>query len=106
MAFKERMTKEARLVVITSAIERQLMPGKVFGCTVCGTRVRPGQPHRTDIYPAHMSMRAVIVHEHLPVRYYHGELDHQVRRFRTAGRPIDPSKLKYDPKDQIWREES
>lgn len=40
-------------------------PGRTFVCSVCGTRVREGQPHRTDVRPAHSSLAALIREERL-----------------------------------------
>ena len=60
----KRLTKEAVLTEITgSPLAAGLPPGRTWLCSVCGTRVRAGQPHRTDVYPAHVSLAAMIVYE-------------------------------------------
>ena len=58
-----RITGEARLVEIPTP--KGYPPGKTYVCSVCGTRVRRGQPHRTDVRPAHATLEALIVFENL-----------------------------------------
>lgn len=62
--FRVRRTGEARLIEITGKA-RAYPAGRTWVCDVCGTRVRQGQPHRTDVYPAHVTMAALTVHERL-----------------------------------------
>ena len=62
--FKLRRTGEARLVEITRQPDAYPV-GRTWRCTLCETRVRTGQMHRTDVYPAHATMAAIIVHERL-----------------------------------------
>jgi len=58
------ITAEAELIEITG--EAYAYPdGKTWVCDVCGTRVRTGQPHRTDVRPAHATLAAIIVFEDL-----------------------------------------
>ena len=59
-----KLTSEASLVEITGR-EGAYPVGRTFVCTVCGTRVREGQPHRTDVYPAHATLAAIIKTERL-----------------------------------------
>ncbi len=57
---RRRMTGDARLIEITGKPHAYPI-GRTFVCDVCGTRVRQGQPHRTDVYPAHATLDAIIV---------------------------------------------
>ena len=59
-----RITAEAELVEITGQANAYPV-GRTWVCLVCGTRVREGQPHRTDVQPAHATLAAAIVFEHL-----------------------------------------
>ncbi len=61
---KGRITAAAELVEITG--QATAYPdGKTWVCSVCATRVRTGQPHRTDVRPAHATLAAIIVFEDL-----------------------------------------
>jgi len=59
-----RITGEAELVEITGQANAYPI-GKTWVCSICGTRVREGQPHRTDVRPAHATLAAMIVFEKL-----------------------------------------
>ncbi len=58
------LTGEAKLVNITGSAYAYPI-GTTYVCSVCGTRVRRGQPHRTDVRPAHATLEALIVFEDL-----------------------------------------
>ncbi len=74
MTFSETMTQDARFFEVDGHND-------VLQCSVCGTHVRKGQSHRTDVYPAHASLRALIVYARLnPDEHYVGRLDHTRRR--------------------------
>ena len=60
----QRITADAELVEITGQANAYPI-GRTYVCSACGTRVREGQPHRTDVQPAHATMAALIVHERL-----------------------------------------
>ena len=59
-----KLTSEVRLIEITGEPYAYSV-GRTWVCDVCGTRVRQGQPHRTNVYPAHATLAAIIVHERL-----------------------------------------
>jgi hypothetical protein len=69
MTMQFKVTAEARLIEITGAPELEgtvYEHGRTWVCDVCGTRVREGQPHRTDVWPSHATYEALEVRERLP----------------------------------------
>ena len=64
--FKVKSTANAGLVEITGHPDAY-PSGRTWRCTLCETRIRTGQMHRTDVYPAHATMAAIIVHERIEV---------------------------------------
>ena len=61
---KGRITADATLTEITGQANAYPV-GRTWVCNICGTRVREGQPHRTDVRPAHATLEAMFVYEKL-----------------------------------------
>jgi hypothetical protein len=60
--YREKFTKDAILFELLGDANPYSV-GRTWVCSVCGTRVRQGQPHRTEVFPAHTTMEAVIIED-------------------------------------------
>jgi hypothetical protein len=50
-------------ILLKLAPQPDLPPGDTFRCLVCGTRIRPGQPHSALAPEAHYTVDALLVRE-------------------------------------------